>query len=42
MVSGDDEYREPNRFVRTVLVTVILTAALLAVSVWLLLMGNAA
>lgn len=42
MVSGDDEYRETNRFVRTVLVTVILTAALLAVSVWLLLMGNAA
>lgn len=42
MVAGDDEFREPNRFVRTVLVTALLTAALLAVSVWLLLMGNAA
>lgn len=40
MVSGDAEYREPNRFARGVFATVILTAALLAVSLWLVLAGK--
>lgn len=35
MVSGDPEYREPNRFFRTVLATVILTVLLLWLGVYL-------
>lgn len=35
MVSGDSEYREPNRFLRAVLMTVILTALLLWLGVCL-------
>ena len=36
MVSGDPEYRAPNRFAQTVAATVVLTAVLLGLGTWLM------
>ena len=39
MVAGDEEYQEPNRLVQTVLAGIVVTAVVLSVGTYLILVG---